>query len=77
MARFVVKPRGTDNIIIKCFYCGTMYVPNTVTGTFVEKCPFCGYYNSLNNRIPLWKYNLIKWFRGGFREQTGHSSPDD
>jgi hypothetical protein len=35
-----------------------------------EKCPVCGCEsNDYSNVIPLWKYNLIKFFRGGFRER--------
>ena len=33
-----------------------------------EDCPHCGYYGNRKAQIiPLWKYNMIKWFRGGFK----------
>ena len=64
MAKYVV-PSGA--IIIKCESCKTLYVPEKKRfqgSYFVECCPFCGYErNSISNRIPLWKYNLIKFWR--------------
>ena len=67
MAKCVVPT--CKEIIVKCGHCKTLYVPESRTYTiFFEKCPICGYTtNYERNRIPLWKYNLIKWFRGGFK----------
>lgn len=67
MAKYVV-PKHNKVTIIKCEKCGTLYVPET-GNVFYEKCPTCGYaYNSEFNKISLWRYNLIKWLRGGFKE---------
>ena len=73
MAKYVVPPR--HETIIKCRKCRTMYVPDcghpkqgTVYSEW-EECPYCGYYgNRKKDTIPLWKYNIIKWFRGGFKD---------
>ena len=75
MAKYVIGPCGNKPFIIKCRRCKTLYVPETIKeADFLfddrysirfEHCPVCG--NSKNNWddvIPLWKYNLIKWFRG-------------
>lgn len=72
MAKYVVPPRSMSReIILMCLKCKAMYVPvgkNTIylqDGTNYEKCPICGYeHNSDGQRIPLWKYNIIKWLRG-------------
>lgn len=84
MARYVVPPIGRETVIVKCNRCKTLYVPDTGvhpfgSSDFFEVCPTCGYdINSWNNVIPLWKYNLIKWFRGGkILEQTGNRGADD
>ena len=72
MASNIVFPNGDKTTIVKCKKCKAMYVPDKQTtisegfyrGHF-EKCPICGYErNDWDNVIPLWKYNLIKWFRG-------------
>lgn len=75
MAKYVVgpKPKAKD-ILIKCERCGTLYSPEkTRYGclyTFYEDCPECGYdCNTDEERIFLWQYNLIKFMRGGFREE--------
>ena len=69
MAKYIVPPKHEK--IIKCKKCGTMYVPEHKTkyGNTFEDCPHCGYCcNRKAQIIPLWKYNLIKWFRGGFKD---------
>ena len=79
MAKYVVPPK---EIIAKCYRCGTMYVPDREKSEFdkyfkdfegFEPCPVCGRKrNGFGDTIPLWRYNLIKFFRGGFRKQNGH-----
>ena len=74
MADYVIPPK---TCIVKCSSCKTLYVPDRQKdrhwhhdGTFAsfEKCPVCGNdENKFRNTIPLWRYNLIKLFRGGFR----------
>lgn len=69
MAKYIVPPKHEK--IIKCKKCGTMYVPDKIdsSSTF-EDCPHCGYCcNRKAQIIPLWKYNIIKWFRGGFKSE--------
>lgn len=67
MAKYVVPPK--DGIIIQCERCKTLYVPDVITDSvFFEKCPICNCpSNSMTDTIPLWKYNLIKLFREGFK----------
>ena len=71
MAKYVVPPRE-GHIIIKCNGCGTLYVPDKGVHpygdpSYFEKCPTCGYStNSKYQCIPLWKYNLIRYWRGLF-----------
>ena len=84
MAKYVVPPRNRkDATIIKCHRCKALYVPdhknNRVSGKwYYEPCPVCGYHkNGDAYIIPLWKYNLIKFFRGGFREQPDAGGTDD
>ena len=69
MAQYVVPPR---TVIVKCESCKTLYVPDRSKdrrwngGGFAnfEKCPVCGSdHNEYKNTIPLWKYNLIRFFR--------------
>jgi uncharacterized OB-fold protein len=68
MAKYVIPKPSHKTTIIKCEKCSTLYVPET-GDVFYEKCPTCGYaYNSEFNKISLWRYNLIKWLRGGFKE---------
>lgn len=78
MAKYVVPPK---EIIVMCYGCRTMYVPDrekdlfTYEGRFAgfEPCPVCGRNcNGFDRTIPLWRYNLIKFFRGGFRKENGH-----
>jgi hypothetical protein len=74
MASNVVEQRKV--VIVECPKCKTMYVPDREKdfhyggshGHFAfERCPTCKYDNvDFDDLIPLWKYNLIKWFRGGF-----------
>jgi len=68
MAKYVVPPKSMP--IVKCKNCEALYVSEKRgwTVSVYESCPICKYENNdKNQRIPLWKYNLIKWFRGGFR----------
>lgn len=66
MAKYIVPSKQT--IIIRCANCKTLYVPEHkgeyyYLGYF-ESCPSCGYsQNDGSNKIPLWLYNLIKWWR--------------
>ena len=75
MAKHVVPSISLEHILIKCYKCKTMYEPEKSKeryfgGVVYEKCPVCGYDdNNYSNVIPLWKYNLIKYLRGGFRER--------
>ena len=73
MARYVIPPKQKyGDVIVKCLRCHAMYVPDfhkksLMNATYYEPCPWCGYdHNDKGNIIPLWKYNLIKWWRGGF-----------
>ena len=84
MAKYIVPPRSGGNVIIKCNWCGTLYVPDKGKHpyndpTYFERCPTCGYStNSKYQRIPLWKYNLIKYWRGLFnREQSDNRRTND
>jgi len=74
MAEYVIPPKTA---IVKCHTCNTLYVPDRTkdskytwsNGEFkaFEPCPVCGSENNdYSDRIPLWEYNLIKLFRGGF-----------
>lgn len=68
MAEFLVPPKGS--CIIKCKRCKGLYVPETIETEFgrvkYEPCPFCGFQqNTYKNTIPVWMYNLLKWFRSG------------
>lgn len=81
MADYIVPPKRRKDIpILKCYKCGALYVADTkkvpvMFSLRYEKCPVCGFeQNDDEQRIPLWQYNLIKWFRGGFREQRHDSS---
>lgn len=77
MAKYLVPPRKlTRVVLLKCFHCGGLYSPEGKSVRYLcgsknyEKCPFCGYeHNSDGQKIPLWKYNLIKWSRGGMKEE--------
>lgn len=84
MAKYVIPPKKMSReIIIKCLKCGCLYVPEYRHKYYgkdcgdYEDCPTCGYsHNSGNQRIPLWKYNLIKWLRGGFNGDKGDQRSD-
>lgn len=75
MADYVIPPKS---VIVKCGNCKALYVPDRSKDrtwcpdhsfASFEKCPICGYKdNRYNNTIPLWRYNLIKFFRGGFKQ---------
>jgi len=76
MADYIVPPkRRKDLPILKCSKCGTLYVADfekVMYGLnwYYEPCPICKFnQNDDMDRIPLWKYNLIKWFRGGFKKE--------
>ena len=82
MADYVIPPKAA---IVKCRDCKTLYVPNRSKDrhwvgrgfSSFEKCPTCGYEdNNYRNTIPLWKYNIIKWFRGGFNGNKGDQRSD-
>lgn len=83
MAKYIVPPKtpyGTS--IIRCQICRTLYVPDKKTTNryplYYEFCPHCGYeYNDASDKIPLWKYNLIKWWRGGFNEEPVEKSTEE
>lgn len=84
MAQYVVPPRKKRNVIIKCKECGTLYVPDKGNHPYgdpsnFERCPTCNYgANKKEQIIPLWRYNLIRYWRGLFNhEQTDISSTDD
>lgn len=81
MALNVVPPRHlSDVVLLKCLKCGCLYQPENKTKPKYfsdpidwEPCPHCGYdHNGTAQQIPLWKYNLIKWFRGGFKKEKGY-----
>lgn len=74
MAKCVIPPK---TFIVKCYQCGTLYVPDMEKNDIdsfcgfegFEPCPTCGRKrNGFGDTIPLWRYNLIKLFRGGFRK---------
>ena len=68
----VVLPRF-KRWIFKCHNCGSLFVSTKEyyrTEVVSEACPFCGQKISNEQRIPLWEYNLIRWFRGDFHKTT-------
>ena len=77
MAKCVVPPRAA---IVKCMQCKTLYVPDrekdrrwSSSRSFAsfEKCPVCGFEDNMySDTIPLWKYNLLRFFRGKFRREN-------
>ena len=75
MAQYVVLPRQKRNVIIKCSECGTMYVPDKGKHPYgdtscFERCPACNYgANKKEQIIPLWRYNLIRYWRGLFNHE--------
>ena len=77
MADYVIPPKTA---IVRCRSCKALYVPDRskdrlwTDKTFAsfEKCPVCGNGdNTFVNVIPLWLYNLIKYFRGGEKSDSG------
>ena len=74
MAKYVVPPKKVA--LIKCWRCKTLYAPDPKIhpggwAKYYEACPVCGTsMNTDENRISLWRYNLIKYFRGGFRGKS-------
>lgn len=66
--------------IVKCRECKALYVSDrgkdrrcSSDRSFAsfEKCPVCGFDdNRYRDTIPLWKYNLIRFFRGKFRREN-------
>jgi len=77
MAKFIVPPRKRkDEYLVKCYSCGCLYMPEfrqkeRLTDGNFEPCPSCGYkHNTEGNCISLWKYNIIKFFRGGFDKES-------
>lgn len=74
MADYVIPPK---EVIVRCRCCKALYVPDlnmsyVFHGAFrhFEKCPVCNFEkNDEEDTIPLWKYNLIKLVRGGFRNE--------
>lgn len=68
MAEYLVPPKGS--CIVRCKHCGGLYMPTSKTKYHsvicFEECPFCGEVsNTIVNTIPVWKYNLLKFFRSG------------
>ena len=77
MAKFIVPPRKRkDEYLVKCYSCGCLYMTEfrqkeRLTDGNFEPCPSCGYkHNTEGNCISLWRYNLIKFFRGGFDKES-------
>ena len=70
MAKYIVGPTKKDSqMIVKCDSCGTMFVAEQNNQGWSEPCPTCKNRIYIKwHHIPLWRYNLIKWARGGFKE---------
>jgi len=70
MAKYVVPAKCKP--IVKCENCGTLYVPDGMRwhgSACFEACPECGWeMNMRSDCIPLWKYNLIRWYREVLRK---------
>ena len=75
MAEYVIPPKA---VIVRCRNCKALYVPDMEksrgrhNGGFIafEQCPVCSFDDNRRNEIiPLWRYNLIKLFRGGFKKE--------
>ena len=84
MAKYIVPPRQKKQVLIKCWACKTLYAPDMNNHPFGDKnkyesCPVCKTdTNGHENEISLWRYNLIKYWRGLFdREQTDTGGSDD
>ena len=67
----IITPKK-KRLIVKCRSCKTLYVvdPESLEKQkYVEPCPVCdSMENRMSDTIPLWKFNLIKLYRGGFKE---------
>lgn len=72
MATGNVVPKHVDGItLIKCCRCGSLYstdqprkIVREISRSCYEPCPVCGsVVNDTEDEIPLWRYNLIKWWR--------------
>lgn len=60
MAKEVVKRIWT----VKCYKCGTLYIPEYVKDGYFERCPVCGCtLNDNLNIISPWKYKWIRFWR--------------
>ena len=84
MAKYIVPPRNGAVVLIKCKICGALYAADPKkhpygTSWRYECCPICNEDGNDNNcRIPLWKYNLIRYWRGLFnRDKSYTRSTDD
>ena len=70
MAKFVVPPHGSGQILLRCYRCHTLYAPDPNVHPYndwknFEPCPVCNAgCNDYHQMIPLWKYKLIRFFRG-------------
>ena len=64
MSKALVPPHGS--CIIRCKKCKGLYTPENITGKYYDVCPFCGTEtNGVEQTIPVWFYNLLKFFRSG------------
>lgn len=64
MSKALVPPHGS--CIIRCKKCKGLYTPENITGKYYDVCPFCGAEtNGVEQTIPVWLYNLLKFFRSG------------
>ena len=84
MAKYVVpsnKKVETPPILLKCYKCKTLYSPERCDSItlYFEDCPICGFRkNTVENEISLWRYNLIKYWRGLFnRDKPDAGGTDD
>ena len=81
MAKYIVPKHVKKHpVLIKCYKCKSLYLPEMrEKWGYYEKCPVCGCStNSESDAIPLWRYNLIRYWRGLFdREQTDDCSTND
>ena len=75
MAKYVIPP---NEVIVKCRECKALYVPDRSADKSrpndefmsFENCPVCGCRrNDYRHTIPLWKYNLIRYWRGRHKEE--------
>lgn len=83
MAQYVVPPRKKKFILVKCHKCKALYAPDPDVHpygekNYYEKCPICGTCtNDRHNTIPLWRYNLIRYWRGLFNNEQDDDSSGD